>query len=76
MANRIGRLLSVVFIGVISGFALYLIPAMPMDTGPFPSCLVWGIECVLAAVVPFYVPWLALRNQVLLSLDPPSYGMP
>jgi hypothetical protein len=102
MANRIGRLLSVIFIGVISGFALYLIPAMLMDTGSISQtfaaatfiggliltvwfvsirastvrgvwsrgCLVWGIECVLAAVVPFYVPWLAIAESGILEPGP------
>ena len=31
MVNRMGRLLSAVVIGTVSGFALYLIPAMLMD---------------------------------------------
>ena len=102
MANRIGRLISAVFIGTLSGFALYLIPAMLMDSRSIsqgfvasmfiggliltawfvsrdtPSvravwsrgCLVLGVECVLASVVPFYAPWLALAESGMLEPGP------
>jgi hypothetical protein len=102
MVNRMGRLLSAVVIGTVSGFALYLIPAMLMDaasispeftatlflggligTGVFVSrraptvravwgrgCLVWSVECLLASVVPLYVPWLALAESGILDPGP------
>ncbi|WP_447601549.1 hypothetical protein [Nitrospira sp. Nam80] len=102
MVSRIGRLLSAVVIGTISGFALYLIPAMLIDaasispkftatlflggligTGVFVSrraptiravwgrsCLVWSVECLLASVIPLYVPWLALAESGILNPGP------
>jgi hypothetical protein len=94
--------LSAVLIGAISGFALYLIPAMLVDarsisqgftattflagligTVLFVSwraptiravwgrgCLVWSIECILASVVPLYVPWLAVAESGILDPGP------
>lgn len=102
MVHRIGRLLSAIFTGVISGFILYLVPAMLMGarsmsqefaaatvTGGLVGtvwfvsaraptvrtvwgrgCLVWGTECVLASVVPFYVPWLALAGSGIQEPGP------
>ena len=102
MVNRMGRLLSAVVIGTVSGFALYLIPAMLMDaasispeftatlflggligTGVFVSrraptvravwgrgCLVWSYVCLLASLVPLYVPWLALAESGVLDPGP------
>lgn len=102
MVNRIGRLLSAVLIGAVSGFALYLIPAMLVDArsisqgftaGTFfagligtvlfvswhaptiravwgRGCLVWSIECILASVVPLYVPWLAVAESGILDPGP------
>ena len=102
MVNRIGRLLSAVFIGAISGFAVYLIPAMVIDAASISQqfvaaifcvgltgtvlfvsrraptvrmvwgrcCLVWSIECLLASVVPLYLPWLALAESGILEPGP------
>ena len=102
MGNQIGRFLSAAFIGAISGFALYLIPAMLMDSASISQefvaatfvgglvltvwfvsshaptvrgvwsrgFLVWGVECVLASVIPWYVPWLAVAESGMLEPGP------